>query len=85
MGLCFLSSCNDLPNFHSDEFYAELKTGRSLHDDKKHSPKAAKPIQPIPRFNEFYGTCFPTEIRFANSRYAPGTPIGSSLKNERPV
>lgn len=28
---------------------------------------------------------FPTEIKFANRRYAPGTPAGSSRKNESPV
>ena len=33
----------------------------------------------------FAGAYFPIEIKFAKSRYAPGTPAGSSRKNESPV
>ncbi len=32
-----------------------------------------------------YKFYFPNEIKLANNRYAPGTPAGSSRKNDKPV
>lgn len=40
---------------------------------------------PAPRPPIFQSARFPNAIILASSRYAPGTPAGNSLKNDKPV
>ena len=73
--------------------YALVKSNQERNPDGEHHQD--ENVNPAPRAHAgkarpFIARCrlrrhFPSEIRFAKRRYAPGTPAGSCRKNASPV